>query len=138
MITMILKMSAVTVSPPAMRVIRIITDIGTVYKRTMNSPYIRALNLPIAGFEDPLRKKDMVIGTIGKTHGVSNIASPQRIASIIRANKEEFDSSLSTSCISELKTALLPLKTFLLSGDMAPISGFLTVTFSSVSVGEVQ
>ena len=32
-----------------------------------------------------MRKYDTVIGTIGKTHGVSSAANPQRIASMIRA-----------------------------------------------------
>ena len=50
----------------------------------MKSPYMNALNLPAAGLDDPLRKKDTVIGTIGKTQGVSRAANPQRIASNIR------------------------------------------------------
>ena len=49
----------------------------------MKSPYMNALNLPAAGLDDPLRKKDTVIGTIGKTQGVSRAANPHRMASII-------------------------------------------------------
>ena len=83
-----LNMSAVTASPPTILVISIIREIGTVYRSTMNSPYMAALNLPAAGVDDPLRKKDTVIGTIGNTHGVRSAANPHNIASIIRAHKE--------------------------------------------------
>ena len=82
-----LKMSAVTVSPPTIRVIKIMSVIGKVYSRTMNRPYIKALNRPAAGEDEPFIKKEIVIGTIGKTQGVSNIAKPQRIASMIRAQR---------------------------------------------------
>ena len=41
-----LKMSAVTASPPMNLVRRMITAIGSVYRRTMNRPYIAARNLP--------------------------------------------------------------------------------------------
>jgi hypothetical protein len=80
-----LKISAVTASPPAILVMAIMSEIGTVYRTTMNSPYISALKRPCAGVEDPFRKNDTVIGTIGKTHGVRSITNPQMMASITRA-----------------------------------------------------
>ena len=42
----------------------------------------------MAGPPSPLRKYETVIGTIGKTHGVSRAANPQRIASMISAQIE--------------------------------------------------
>ena len=80
-----LKMSLVTVAPPRMRVRPMMMDIGTVYSKTMNSPYIAARKRPRDLFSDPLRKNDTVIGTMGNTHGVSSEASPQRMASMISA-----------------------------------------------------
>ena len=41
-----LKMSAVTASPPTMRVMRMMAAMGTVYKRTMNRPYNEARRVP--------------------------------------------------------------------------------------------
>ena len=76
-----LKMSAVTAEPPTAHVRPMIRHIGTVYRRTMKMPYIRALNRPFAGVSLCFRKNDTVIGTIGNTHGVSSIRNPQRIAS---------------------------------------------------------
>ena len=49
----------------------------------MKSPYIKALNRPFLGSSPPFRKKEMVIGTIGKTQGVSSMANPHRMASRI-------------------------------------------------------
>ena len=43
-----LKMSAVTASPPIQRVSIMITKIGTVYRSTMNRPYMAALKRPAA------------------------------------------------------------------------------------------
>ena len=83
-----LNISAVTAAPPIRRVRPMMRQMGTVYSRTMNNPYIKALKRPAAGEADPLRKKDTVIGTIGKTHGVSSMASPQRMASRTRAQRE--------------------------------------------------
>ena len=62
-----------------------IAAIGTVYSATMKRPYISARNLPRALFSEPFRKKETVMGTIGKTQGVSSAAKPQRMASIINA-----------------------------------------------------
>ena len=83
-----LNISAVTAAPPIRRVRPIIKQMGSVYSRTMKRPYIKALKRPAAGEADPLRKKDTVIGTIGKTQGVSSMASPQRMASRTRAQRE--------------------------------------------------
>ena len=44
-----LNMSAVTASPPIRRVTRISTAIGTVYSKTMNTPYIKARKRFCAG-----------------------------------------------------------------------------------------
>ena len=63
-------------------------QMGTVYSRTMNNPYIKALKRPAAGLAEPLMKKETVMGTIGKTHGVSSMASPQRMASRTRDQSE--------------------------------------------------
>ena len=46
----------------------------------MNSPYIKALNRPVAALPELLRKNDTVIGIIGKTQGVRIIAKPQSMA----------------------------------------------------------
>ena len=46
----------------------------------MKMNYMMALKRPAALFSLPWRKNDTVIGIIGKTHGVSNAAKPQRIA----------------------------------------------------------
>ena len=54
----------------------------------MNRPYMKALNRPVAGVEEPFMKKDMVIGTIGNTHGVRSIANPHSTASSISAHSE--------------------------------------------------
>ena len=45
---------------------------------------------PSALDSDPFMKKLTVIGTIGKTQGVSSMAKPQSIASRIRAQREPF------------------------------------------------
>ena len=82
-----LKMSAVTVSPPSRRVRPMMTTIGTVYSRTMKSPYMKALNRPSWTLSDPFRKKETVIGIIGNTQGVSSMAKPQRMASMMRAQR---------------------------------------------------
>jgi len=84
-----LKISAVTPLPPTSQVMPMIAEIGTVYSRTMKRPYIIALKRPAAGEPLPLRKNDMVIGTIGNTQGVSSIAKPHSMASSIRAQSEE-------------------------------------------------
>ena len=49
---------------------------------------MKALKRPAAGVEEPFMKKDMVIGTIGNTHGVRSIANPHNTASSIRAHNE--------------------------------------------------
>ena len=82
-----LKMSAVTVSPPRRRVRPMMTLMGTVYSRTMNRPYMKALNRPWCAFSDPFRKNETVIGIIGNTQGVRSIAKPQRMASMMRAHR---------------------------------------------------
>ena len=82
-----LNMSAVTALPPISHVRPMIMEIGTVYSSTMKSPYMKALKRPSAGLCDCFMKKETVIGTIGKTHGVSSMAKPQRIASIISAHR---------------------------------------------------
>ena len=83
-----LKMSLLTVSPPSILVRPMMMDIGTVYSRTMNRPYIAARKRPWDLFSEPFRKNETVIGTIGNTQGVSNEASPQRMASMINAQRE--------------------------------------------------
>ena len=85
-----LKMSAVTASPPIILVSMMITEIGTVYRSTMKRPYIAALKRPCATFSEPFIKKETVIGTIGKTHGVRSIANPQRMASRISPQIDPF------------------------------------------------
>ena len=82
-----LKMSAVTVSPPRRRVRPMMTQMGTVYSRTMNRPYMKALKRPWCTFSEPFRKKETVIGIIGNTQGVRSIAKPQRMASMMRAHR---------------------------------------------------
>ena len=83
-----LKISAVTASPPMIWVIRIMTAIGTVYSRMMQSPYNAAMVRPRVLFSLPLRKNETVMGTIGKTQGVSSAANPHKMASIIALQSE--------------------------------------------------
>ena len=82
-----LNISAVMVSPPRAHVRPIITQMGTVYRSTMKRPYMAALKRPLAA--DPLlfRKKDTVMGTMGKTQGVRSIRKPQRMASRMRLQR---------------------------------------------------
>ena len=54
----------------------------------MNNPYIPARNRPRALFSEPFRKKETVIGTMGKTHGVRSAAKPHRMASSIMPQSE--------------------------------------------------
>ena len=71
----------------------------------MNRPYMNALKRPAAGVDEPFMKKEMVIGTIGKTHGVNSIAKPQRMASRMSPQMEPpafCDSSVTGSPIVEL------------------------------------
>ena len=63
------------------------TLMGTVYSKTMNRPYMKALNRPWCAFSDPFRKKETVIGIIGNTQGVRSMAKPQRMASMMRAHR---------------------------------------------------
>ncbi len=49
---------------------------------------MKALKRPSAAVVDCFMKKDTVIGTIGNTHGVINMANPHRMASIIKAHNE--------------------------------------------------
>ena len=51
----------------------------------MKNPYMPARRRPAAGLPALFIKNETVIGTIGKTQGVSRAANPQRIASIISA-----------------------------------------------------
>ena len=53
----------------------------------MKSPYMNALNRPSTGLADCFMKKEMVMGTIGNTQGVSSMAKPQRIASMISPHR---------------------------------------------------
>ena len=53
----------------------------------MKTPYIKALNFPSALDPEFFRKNETVIGTIGNTQGVRSIANPQRIASMISAQR---------------------------------------------------
>ena len=84
-----LNMSAVTPLPPTSQVTPIMAEMGTVYSRTMNSPYIMALKRPAAGEPLPFMKKEIVIGTIGNTHGVNSMANPHSIASRISPQSED-------------------------------------------------
>lgn len=93
-----LKMSAVTLSPPTSQVMAMMREIGTVYRSTMKSPYMAALKRPAALLPWPLTKNDMVIGTIGKTHGVRSIANPQSMASRMRAQREPLPLCLAGAC----------------------------------------
>ena len=120
-----LNMSAVTVSPPKSHVRPMMMEIGNVYRSTMKRPYIEALNLPAAGVDEPFMKKDMVMGTIGKTQGVRSIAKPQRIASSIRP---QMDVPFSLS--SAVMAALSP-PAFFAAGAAAVSAGLLS--FSSKS-----
>ena len=52
----------------------------------MNTPYMKALKRPWCTLSDALRKKDTVMGTMGKTQGVRSMARPQRMASRRRAH----------------------------------------------------
>ena len=54
----------------------------------MKNPYMPARRRPTAGLPALFMKNETVIGTIGKTQGVSRAANPQRIASIINAQSE--------------------------------------------------
>ena len=47
-----------------------------------------ARNLPLALSSEPLMKNDTVIGTMGKTQGVSSAANPHNMASMIIAQSE--------------------------------------------------
>ena len=49
----------------------------------MKNPYMAARKRPSAGLPEPFMKNETVIGTIGKTQGVSSAANPQRIASMM-------------------------------------------------------
>ena len=63
----------------------------------MNRPYIMALKRPAVAEPLPFRKKEMVIGTMGNTQGVSSIAKPQSMASSIRPQSEEPEDAGSAS-----------------------------------------
>ena len=85
----------------------------------MKSPYMKALNLPAAGVEEPFMKKDIVMGTIGNTHGVKSIAKPHRMASMMRPQREleesepSVGSSMIVECESSASAFLSARKTFL-------------------------
>ena len=61
----------------------------------MKSPYMNALKRPAAAVVELFRKKDTVMGTMGKTQGVSNMAKPHNMASSIRAQREPAPEALS-------------------------------------------
>ncbi len=90
-----LNMSAVTPLPPTTQVMPMMREMGTVYSRTMKSPYMVARKRPFAGFSLPFKKKEMVMGTMGKTQGVKSMAKPQSMASSIspQSPPEDEDSS---------------------------------------------
>ena len=49
------------------------------YTKKMAKPYRMALRVPFFASPDPLRKKLIVIGIIGKVHGKNKAANPPRI-----------------------------------------------------------
>ena len=59
---------------------KMMTPIGTVYKMTINKPYIKARKRPLATLPEPFKKNDTVIGIIGNTQGVSNAIKAQPMA----------------------------------------------------------
>ena len=54
----------------------------------MQSPYNAAMVRPRVLFSLPLRKNETVMGTMGKTQGVSSAANPHKMASIIALQSE--------------------------------------------------
>ena len=115
---------------------------------------MKALNRPAAGEEDPFMKKEIVIGTMGKTQGVRSIAKPHKMASMISPQSPEALSDPSegseiaelcesplTDCGSVLETLLFNVVTFLLMAFSAPgttVSSALSVTEKSQSSGLAQ
>ena len=54
----------------------------------MKSPYIMARKRPFFASSPPFRKKEMVIGTIGNTHGVRSMANPHKMACKIKPHRD--------------------------------------------------